>query len=82
MLRKICHIGNSYGVSIPKEIVKKLHLTIGSQVEIKLDEDTHRIIIEPATTNAGNKIVDLEFVSQVKDFVKHYKPALNALAKK
>ncbi|MBM4056244.1 MAG: AbrB/MazE/SpoVT family DNA-binding domain-containing protein [Planctomycetes bacterium] len=82
MLRKICHIGNSYGVSIPKEILEKLHLTTGTQVEINLDAETNKIIIEPAKIKAGDTIIDPEFASQVKDFIKHYKPALNALAKK
>jgi len=30
MLRKICSIGNSYGVSIPKDMLEKLHLTEGA----------------------------------------------------
>lgn len=82
MLRKICHIGNSQGVLIPKEILEKLHLTTGSQVEIKLNEETSKIIIEPAKTKTESKAIDPEFAAQVKDFVKLYKPALKALAKK
>ncbi len=80
MLRKICVIGNSCGVSIPKEILKKLHLAAGAQVEIKVDEKTHKIIIEPAVHKAHSEDIDREFASQVNDFIEYYKPALKVLA--
>lgn len=44
MLRKICSIGNSYGVSIPKEMLEKLHLTAGAQVVVEIDEKSNKII--------------------------------------
>jgi putative addiction module antidote len=80
MVRKICPIGNSYGISIPKEILKKLHLTPGVHVEVKLDEEENKIIIEPAVTKMRYKTVNAEFVSQVNDFIRHYKPALKTIA--
>ena len=82
MVRKICNIGNSQGVSIPKEILEKLHLAIGSTVEIMLDEKEGKIIIEPSTSKFPYDAIDIEFASQVKDFIEHYRPALKALAKK
>lgn len=82
MLRKICHIGNSYGVSIPKEILEKLHLTAGAQVDINVDEKANKIIIKPATRKPLSSEIDKEFASQVKDFIECYKPALKALAEK
>lgn len=82
MVRKICPIGNSYGVSIPKEILKKLHLTHGAQVEVNLNEEENKIVIEPAISKVRYKAVDVEFAAQVNDFIRHYKPALKALAKK
>ncbi|HAG51625.1 MAG: hypothetical protein A2X87_06435 [Deltaproteobacteria bacterium GWC2_42_51] len=82
MLRKICHIGNSYGVSIPKEIVEKLHLTAGTQVKVEIDEKSNKIVIEPAIPKSRYETIDIEFASQVKDFIKKYKPALKSLAKK
>ena len=82
MLRKICHIGNSYGVSIPKEILEKLHLTAGAQVDINVDEKANKIIIKPATRKPLSSEIDKEFASQVKDFIERYKPALKALAEK
>jgi len=81
MLRKICHIGNSQGVSLPKEMLEKLHLSVGFDVEVELDEKGKRIIIEPKTARAAYETVDMEFASQVSDFIERYKPALKALAK-
>ncbi len=81
MKRKICHIGNSYGVSIPKEMLEKLHLTAGTQVEVKLDEKTNKIVITPSIERAYYEIIDKEFAEQVNDFIERYKPALKALAK-
>ncbi len=82
MLRKICHIGNSYGITIPKEILEKLHLTAGAQVDVNVDEKTNKIIIKPAIQKSIPSEMDEEFASQVKDFIERYKPALKALAEK
>ncbi|HLA47884.1 MAG TPA: AbrB/MazE/SpoVT family DNA-binding domain-containing protein [Nitrospinota bacterium] len=82
MVRKICPIGNSCGVSIPKEILQKLHLTPGDQVEVNLNKEENKIIIEPAISKVRYKAVDVEFAAQVKDFIKRYRPALKSLAKK
>ncbi|MFZ3073495.1 MAG: AbrB/MazE/SpoVT family DNA-binding domain-containing protein [Thermodesulfobacteriota bacterium] len=82
MLRKICSIGNSQGVSLPKEILKKLDLEVGSQVGVELDEKRRRIIIEAKTPWREYGELEKEFVSQVNDFIRKYKPALKALAKK
>lgn len=81
MLRKICHIGNSQGVSLPKEMLEKLNLSVGLDVDVELDEKGKRIIIEPKTARAAYETVDMEFASQVSDFIERYKPALKALAK-
>lgn len=81
MLRKICHIGNSQGVSLPKEILEKLHLSVGLEVDVELDEKGKRIVIEPRPTKVVYEAIDREFASQVSDFIERYKPALKALAK-
>ena len=82
MRRKICTIGNSYGVSIPKEILEKLQLTLGTQVEVRVDEKTKKIIIEPSVHKSFQDAIDKEFASQVNGFIERYKPALKTLAKK
>jgi putative addiction module antidote len=82
MKRKICAIGNSQGVSIPAELLEKLKLSKGSEVEIKVDEKNTRILLEPVTGKQYPKGVNKEFVSQVNDFIEKYRPALNELSKK
>ena len=81
MLRKICPIGNSQGISIPKDMLEKLSLEVGSQVDVKLDEKRKKILIE-AKTGEPEHGLDTEFASQVNEFIKRYKPALKALAGK
>ena len=82
MQRKICAIGNSQGVSLPSEVLEKLHLSVGSQVDVKLDADRARIVIEPAKRAKYPKGIDRAFVSQVNDFIEKYRPALEELAGK
>ena len=81
MQRKICAIGNSSGVSIPKDMLSKLSLHIGDQVDVKISKNTDKIIIEPVTSEADNEIIDKEFASQVTGFINKYRPALDELAK-
>ncbi len=80
MRRKICAIGNSRGVSLPVEALAKLKLAVGSEVEVQLDEEHGRIVIEPVKQAIYHETVDAEFVSQVNDFIEQYKPALKKLA--
>lgn len=82
MLRKICAIGNSRGVSLPVETLDKLHLSVGSEVDVKLDDAGSKIVIEPLRKKKYPKSVDKEFVSQVNEFMEKYGPALKELAKK
>ena len=82
MRRKICAIGNSRGVSIPIDVLEPLNLSVGSEVDVKLDETRSRIIIEPARKGKYPKGIDREFVSQVNEFIAKYEPALKELAKK
>lgn len=82
MHRKVCSIGNSRGISIPADMIDKLNLSVGSEVDVKIDEEGSKIIIEPIRKKRLPKGVDREFVSQVNDFIEKYEPALKELAKK
>ena len=82
MHRKVCSIGNSQGVSIPLDVLEKLNLSVGSEIDVKLDEKSSRIVIEPVRKKKYPKGIDREFVSQVSDFIEKYRPALKELAKK
>lgn len=82
MQRKICAIGNSRGVSLPPDLLEKLHLAVGSEVNIELDDAQAKIVIEPVRKKKYPKGIDQKFVSQVNDFIEQYRPALDELAKK
>lgn len=82
MHRKVCAIGNSRGVSIPAEFLGRLDLSVGSEVDVKLDETGSKIVLEPVGKKRYPKGLDREFVSQVNDFIGKYEPALRELSKK
>jgi len=82
MQRKVCSIGNSQGVSIPADMLEKLNLSVGSEVDVQLDNEKSKIVIEPVRKKKYPKDIDREFVSQVNEFIAKYKPALKELAKK
>jgi antitoxin MazE len=79
MRRKIRALGNSSGISLPAEALNKLKLAVGSEVDVQLDEEHGRIVIEPVRLSRYHERVDTEFVSQVNDFIEQYKPALKKL---
>ncbi len=82
MHRKVCSIGNSKGVSLPAEFLGKLGLSVGSEVDVRIDETESKIVIEPVRKKKYPKGLDNEFVSQVNEFIEKYEPALKELAKK
>lgn len=58
MITKIQKWGNSQGLRFPKEILKKVHISIGDEVEISVKQD--EIVIKPATQIRGKyKLKDL-----------------------
>ena len=82
MKRKISRIGHSQGVLLPKEVLEPLGLNVGEELEVEVDRKGRKIVLKPAERRADLKGVDLEFASQVKEFIEKYRPALEALARK
>jgi len=80
MLRKIFRTGNSIVVSIPKDILDELQLSEGEAVSVQLDTQQRQIVISPVEKTIATGI-DETFAKQVDDFIKEYRPALEALAK-
>jgi putative addiction module antidote len=79
MLRKIFKTGNSTVVSIPREMLENLGIADGSDVSVELDRETHQIIIRAAEQAIAG--VDEVFARQVAEFIREYRPALEALAR-
>jgi putative addiction module antidote len=80
MLRKIFRTGNSIVVSLPKDILDQLELSEGADVSVELDSQQRQIVISPVEKPLATGI-DETFAKQVDEFIKQYRPALEALAK-
>lgn len=81
MNRKIFKTGNSVVVSLPKDAMEYLHMQEGTEVNVELDREKHRIVITPAEPSLAIAGVDAAFARQVADFIEQYRPALEELAK-
>ena len=79
MVRKIFKTGNSLVISLPRESLQRLGLQEGSEVNVIVDEDNGRIVIEPLRPPLAD--IDATFAQQLDDFIETYRPALEALAK-
>ncbi|MFO8037556.1 MAG: AbrB/MazE/SpoVT family DNA-binding domain-containing protein [Anaerolineales bacterium] len=81
MSRKIFKTGNSLVVSLPKDVIEYLEIGEGAEVDLRLDREQRRIVIEPAEKRTEVPGIDSEFAGQVADFIEEYRPALEELAK-
>jgi antitoxin component of MazEF toxin-antitoxin module len=81
MLRKLFKTGNSTVVSLPKDVLEPLGMGDGTDVQVELDRENRLIVIRPVEASITGAI-DVEFASQVAEFIAEYRPALEALAGK
>lgn len=81
MTQTIINIGNSQGVILPKEILKKLKITKGDAVDIDLEDDS-RVVISKKGLKKTKAKVSPELLSWLDAFNKRYKNALQELASK
>ena len=77
MTQKVLKVGTSAAVTIPKKSLKELGLKIGDSVIVEIDREGRTVSISPIS-----KPVDKELLDWTDNFVKRYRPALLALAKK
>lgn len=76
MTQKLLQVGSSAAVTIPKRSLKELGLEIGDDVHVEINTKEKTVTIEPA------RKVKKELLSWTEKFIKQYRPALKALAKK
>lgn len=81
MERKICSIGNSQGVTLPKEYLETLGLKVGSQVEAVLDREQRAIILFRPHGGVRPRGVTEDFARRVQRFIDRNRATLEALAK-
>ena len=81
MLRKVFRTGNSVVISLPKEAIELLGISVGSDISIDLDREKRQIIISPVEEPLAVVGVDETFAQQVAEFIAQYRPALEALSR-
>jgi putative addiction module antidote len=79
MVRKVFKSGNSFVISLPRESLQQLGLQEGSEVNVAVDQEEGRIIIERVQPPLVD--IDADFAQHLTDFIENYRPALEALAK-
>ncbi len=81
MERKICTIGNSQGVTLPKEYIEALGLEVGSRIEVALDTEQEVLVLSRPRTGKRAQNVSEEFAQRVKRFIDRNRETLEALAR-
>jgi antitoxin component of MazEF toxin-antitoxin module len=81
MERRLFKTGNSVVLSLPKEILDGLGLVDGENVSLEFDRQKKRVILTPVEKPLAVAGVDEDFAHQVNEFIEHYRPALEELAK-
>ena len=77
MTQKVLKVGSSAAVTLPKEMLKEAGLRIGDRVRVEFNEKSAVFIIRPFGVEKNKELQ--EWTTQ---FIKRYRPALEALAKK
>ena len=79
MTQKVIKVGDSAAVVIPKKSLKELGIRVGSNVNVKINEETKVMSIHMVNnkSNRQEKIANLTL-----NFIKRYKKDLESLADK
>lgn len=79
MTQKVLKVGSSAAVTIPKKSLDELGLKIGDRVSVQINRKKLTVLIEPVKKTEK---ADAELLKWTQKFIKRYRPALEALAKK
>ncbi|WP_462421842.1 AbrB/MazE/SpoVT family DNA-binding domain-containing protein [Salinicoccus sp. Marseille-QA3877] len=75
--RKVTKIGNSYGVSLPVDLLKETGLTYGGNIQIEREEG--KIILRKKEIIDLPEGVDAEFMDVLNDVIKEHDKAFKGL---
>ncbi|MBT7553197.1 AbrB/MazE/SpoVT family DNA-binding domain-containing protein [bacterium] len=84
MTQKIIKVGNSLGITLPKEFVKQANLSTGHTVTTAIEANTGVLKVQTNIKNSDKLIkssLSPQFVKRVDSFIKRHKPALEKLAR-
>lgn len=77
MTQKIIKVGTSAAVVLPKWELKRLGLKAGDFMEVSFNSKRKMFEVEPVEHQ-----IDIATLDWTRKFIKKYRPALDALAKK
>lgn len=49
MIKKVIKVGSSAAITLSKEVLRDLGVSIGDEIEAKSDPTTHMLVVEPKT---------------------------------
>ena len=84
MVQKIIRVGNSLGITLPKDFVKQSGLSAGQTVVTNINNDTGTLQVQTKNGSEDKLLrskLSPQFVKRVDSFIKQHKPALDKLAK-
>jgi antitoxin MazE len=67
MTAKISKWGNSQGLRVPKDVMEQLHLNIGDDVELKIENN--KVIIEPVKKEKHKYNLDELIAKMPKNYI-------------
>ena len=76
MTQKVLRVGSSAAVTIPKKALEELGFRIGDRVVVEIDKGRKIVTVRPKIK------INKELIDWTQNFVKKYRLALEALAKK
>ena len=81
LVRRVVNIGNSLGVTFPREFVKKNRIKAGTSVVAETVDGEIKFLTQPKKVSMYQPVSDQEFMSLIKDIEKQYGGALKKLAR-
>ncbi|QTN00747.1 AbrB/MazE/SpoVT family DNA-binding domain-containing protein [Sediminibacillus dalangtanensis] len=75
--RKVTKIGNSFGITIPTELLKQVGLALGDEVQVEVKD--RKIVLRKKEQVALPEGVDAEFMEILNDVIKEHDKAFKGL---
>lgn len=75
--RKVSKFGNSLGVTLTKDALTKLNLTLGDDVEIVVNEEAHELVLRKASRIPSK--LDPRFFETLEANVTQYRRTIEGL---
>lgn len=80
MLQKVLKVGNSLGVTLPRDFVFKNKIKHGSQVAVDRGNGSITFSTKAPNPTKYEQVSDKEFIDLIKEVESRYKNALDELA--